>query len=321
MISSDDHIFPTKPQLIKEDKKTVLLKTLMPILLLIGFFLMAFRENYVLIAQLLTVLVIHEAGHWLMAKLLGGVNYQLNLLPGFNPSNSDRRKAVSQTKKTWTLLMGPLPGIILGSVLLYMAFNGESEYFWFEIGMMFLFINMVNLMPLDPLDGGKIMETLFFPKSTNAKLYFTLISSFLVIIIGWYLQFWILVGFGFVMGLKVRSIQKSQKIYSELNEIEFDYYKPYHELSNREYWTLRRVFLNHNPKVKQMIPSEMELWENEKLIFEQIKQLLLVKTIIDLKLWQKIVVSLLVIAAITFPLFLIIENWQFIVDYVEQQAF
>ena len=113
MISSDDHIFPTKPQLIKEDKKTILLKTLMPILLLIGFFLMAFRENYVLIAQLLTVLVIHEAGHWLMAKLLGGVNYQLNLLPGFNPSNSDRRKAVSQTKKTWTLLMGPLPGIIL----------------------------------------------------------------------------------------------------------------------------------------------------------------------------------------------------------------
>jgi len=321
VFSSDDHIFPTKPQLIREDNRTVFIKSLLPVLLMVAFFLVAFQENYLLIIELLGVLTLHEVGHWVTSKILQSRAYQFSVLPGMSNGKSEHKQTISQTKKAWVVLMGPLPGIIIGCSLLLYAFSSTDNLFLFELGMLFVFINLLNLVPIDPLDGGKILETLFFPSNQKAKLYFTLISSFAVIALGWWLQFWILVGFGFIMGLKVRSIQKNQKIYDDLNEIDFDYNKSYEDLTDREYWTLRRIFLDHNPKVKELIPNRMELWENEKLIFEQVRTLLFSRVIKDLSFSGKFMVVVLLVLAIVAPIYIIVENWEFINNYVEQQTF
>lgn len=321
MFGSDDHIFPTKPQLIPEDKRSVFFKSLIPVLLMVGFFLFAFQENYLLIVQLLSVLVLHEIGHWITSKLLKSSLYQFDIFPGLTNIKSNSGKIISQSKKAWVILMGPLPGIIIGCALLMYSFNTVESTFFFELGMLFVFINLLNLLPLDPLDGGKIMETIFFPFDSKVKLYFALISSFAVIALGWWLDFWILVGFGFIMGLKVRSIQKNQKIYDDLNEIDFNYNQSYEDLSDREYWTLRRIFLDHNPKVKELIPNGLELWENERLIFQQVRTLLFNRVDLDLGIIGKVLVLIVFLLSLVAPVYIIVQNWEFIQAYVEQQSF
>ena len=321
MFGSDDHIFPTKPQLIPEDRRTVFFKSLMPGLFMVGFFLFAFQENYLLIVQLLSVLVLHEIGHWITSKLLKSSLYQFDIFPGLTNIKSSSGKIISQSKKAWVILMGPVPGIIIGCSLLMYSFNAVESTFFFELGMLFVFINLLNLLPLDPLDGGKIMETIFFPFDSRVKLYFTLISSFAVIAFGWWLDFWILVGFGFIMGLKVRSIQKNQKIYDDLNEIDFNYNQSYEDLSDREYWTLRRIFLDHNPKVKELIPNGLELWENERLIFQQVRTLLFNRVDLDLGIIGKVLVLIVFLLSLVAPVYIILQNWEFIQAYVEQQSF
>lgn len=312
MYEADESIFPTKPELRAEDTKSNISKFLLSMVLFVALFLTLFSENYQFVIEVIIILIIHEMGHFLMMKYYGYQSMNMIFVPFLGTLSKNESKRISQKHKSIVSLMGPMPGIFLGLVVLvYFIYNPENELL-LEVSLLLLCINVANLIPIDPLDGGHLLETLYFPNNDQVKMYFTLISSLLVIALGFYLDFFILMLFGFFMAFKVRGFQKNQKIHDNLENIDFNYKQSYQELSDKEYWTIRRVFLESNPKIRDIIPNEMELWENEKLLVEQVRQLLRSEVIVDLNLGKRIVFTLLYLALIIVPLLLIFENWPMI---------
>ncbi len=315
MFDSDDHIFPTKPELVAQDRKSMFVKLGLSVLLFVAVFYSVIQDNFIFVSEIVAILLLHELGHYLTMRAYGYKSLNMMFIPFIGAMVSGKASKISQKQRINIALMRPLPGILIGSVLFVMFLNGYQNEFILEISMLLLVINILNLTPLDPLDGGKIIEALFFPKNDNVKMYFTLFSSLTVICVGWYLDFFILMIFGFFMAFKVRGFQKSQRIYQDLEEIEFNYTRSYDGLSNKDYWTIRRVFLDNNPKIKDIIPSDMVLWENEKLLVDQIKQLLKLEITLDLTLFQKTVYALIYLISIGVPSYLIYSNWILIVDF------
>lgn len=117
------------------------------------------------------------------------------------------------------------------------------------------------------------------------------------------------------MAIKVRSLQKSYEMHLELDDQEIDYKKDYDSLTNGEYWKIRQVLLDKNPKLKEMIPSGYTEWENENLLMDRIKQILRIPMVEDLKITGKIMVIGFILFAIVAPIFIILSNGELLEWY------
>lgn len=316
MFDELENIYPEKPEIKAISKKDLAKKNLMVFLLMLTVLLFLMQDSIVIISSMFGVIFIHEIGHFIGMKLFKFKDNKIFYFPLLSSFVKQKDNTISQKKHLITLLFGPLPGIIIGTLLLNQFFSTQNELL-LNISTLFLAINIFSLAPLDPLDGGKIIQSLFFPSNQNIKMYFVLISSVIMIGIGFYFDLYILMIFGFLMGFKVRSIQKADNIYIELDEQEINYKKTYKSLTNREYWKIRSIFLDNNPKIKDMIADSDLLWENEKLITDQVNQILRVETTKDASILFKIIIIALVALAIYIPINLIIDHQDFFFKMIE----
>ncbi len=121
---------------------------------------------------LLAVLFLHEAGHFLAMRRFGYQDTKMFFLPLFGAAVTGRKVDASLSEKVWVLLAGPLPGLILGcglmaAVAIQPAWQALSQPAW-----MLITLNMLNLLPIYPLDGGKIAHHLLFSRYPWADVVF-----------------------------------------------------------------------------------------------------------------------------------------------------
>ena len=316
MFDDLDNLHPQKPEIKPLAKKDLAKKNLMVFLLMVSVLLFLMQDSIVTISSMFGVIFIHEIGHFIGMKLFKFKDNKIFYFPLLSSFVKQKDNTISQKKHLTTLLFGPIPGIIIGTLLLNQYFISENEWL-LNFSTLFLAINIFSLIPLDPLDGGKLIQSLFFPTNQTVKMYFVLVSSVALIGVGFYFELYILMAFGFLMGFKVRSIQKADSIYTELDEQEIDYKKTYASLTNKEYWKIRSIFLDNNPKIKEMIADTDMLWENEKLITEQVNQILRIETTKDASILFKIGVIAIVGLAIYFPINLILDNQEFFLTLID----
>jgi Zn-dependent protease len=320
MFNDFENIYPSKPEMPIVGVKEMLQKNLMIFVIIALLLIFYFNENLVLIAGLFGVLLLHELGHFIGMKLFGFNDKKILYLPVFSHFITQNTIEVSQKKYLITLLLGPLPGILIGTGLLY-AYTKTQNELLLNFSTLFLAINIFSLLPLDPLDGGKIIETMFFPTNDKAKLYFVLTSSFIFIVIGFYFQMYIIMIFGFLMAFKVKSIQKNDNIHHQLNDQDIDYKKPYKLLTDKEYWKIRSVFLDNNPKIKSLIPSSDTIWENEKLLIDQINQILKLKISKDASFGFKLLMLIIISAVVYYPAYLVNTYWDSVFQPIIDNAY
>ena len=316
MFDELDNIYPQKPEIKSLSKKELAKKNLLVFIVMLTLILFLMQDNIVLISSMFGVIFIHEIGHFIGMKLFKFKDNKIFYFPLLSSFVKQRDNTISQKKHLITLLFGPIPGIIIGTLLLNQYFISENDLL-LNISTLFLAINIFSLVPLDPLDGGKLIQSLFFPTNQTVKMYFVLISSVLLIFVGFYFDLYVLMAFGFLMGFKVRSIQKADSIYEELDEQNINYKKTYNSLTNKEYWKIRTIFLDNNPKIKEMIADTDLLWENEKLLTDQVSQILRVETTKDASVFFKVAVIVIVGLAIYFPINLILEQQDFFLKMIE----
>jgi Zn-dependent protease len=128
---------------------------------------------------LLAVLFLHEAGHFLAMRLFGYQDTKMFFLPLFGAAVTGRKVDASLSEKVWVLLAGPLPGLILGcglmaAVQIHPAWQGLTQPAW-----MLITLNMLNLLPIYPLDGGKIAHHLLFSRYPWADVVFKIFTVLL----------------------------------------------------------------------------------------------------------------------------------------------
>ncbi|MBH9576835.1 site-2 protease family protein [Inhella proteolytica] len=117
---------------------------------------------------LLGVLLFHELGHLAAMRLCGYRDLQVFFLPFMGAAVSGRPQQPGVGKELFVLLAGPLPGLLLGlAALLWPPIDAPwlRSTAWFAV-----FLNMANLLPFHPLDGGKVFELLLLSRWPWAAL-------------------------------------------------------------------------------------------------------------------------------------------------------
>lgn len=321
MFEEKDNIFPAKPVLINGDVQNKGAKIMFLVFAFVFVSINYFSETYVLLLELILVLFLHEMGHYLMMRIYKRKTQGLFFMTFLTSLTSSFATTTSEKKHIVINFMGPLLGLIIGSVLFCLSVVGSPNIYLVELSLLFIGINIINLAPLDPLDGGRIISILFFYRNDRFRMIFVLISSITIILIGFFTNLYVLIIFGFLMGLKVRSFQKSMLLHEELEEQDVNFKKEYNELTNKEYWEIRSAFLRKNPKLKELIPSGYTLWENERLLMEQVRQLLRLEFKHKLPFIGKLTVLVCLLLFIGLPLLLIYSNPEIIEWYIEHAEF
>lgn len=129
------------------------------------------------LALLIPIILFHEAGHFIAMKIFGYRNLKMFFIPFLGAAVTGRQYNVPGWKQVIVSLAGPLPGIALGGVLLVVSQFWPHDFLKTAITQLVL-INALNLLPILPLDGGWIAQTLVFSRHPILAAAFKLVAIF-----------------------------------------------------------------------------------------------------------------------------------------------
>jgi stage IV sporulation protein FB len=243
-------LYPQKPIIEKVKVESNWGLTAFTIVLFVGTFLLVFSEELRFVLFLIAVLLIHELGHYISMKRFNYENVRMLFIPLMGAFVQGSKDKYSQKQSFIVAALGPYPGILIGALLLFLSSKYQSEWM-IEWSFLFLFINIINLVPIDPLDGGQLFKLMMNKKRDLFLMIFALISSLVLIGIGWLIYILIIMAFGFFMGISVRGIQRIYHILKTLDEEGINYTTTYEELSNRDYVLIKNILLEEIPALKK----------------------------------------------------------------------
>jgi Zn-dependent protease len=138
---------------------------------------------------LLLVLLIHELGHWTAMRYFGYHNARIFFLPLFGAVATGDKRDATAWQETIVLLAGPLPGLVFGSLLLAMDSSELWPYHTYEtvhlVALLFIAVNLFNLLPVVPLDGGKILSLHVYRRWTWMPLVSACLFTGLLAYLAW----------------------------------------------------------------------------------------------------------------------------------------
>jgi cytochrome c-type biogenesis protein CcmH/NrfG/Zn-dependent protease len=133
----------------------------------------------------LGVLLFHEGGHLLAMKLFGYRDTSVFFIPFLGALATARKDDATLTQKFWISLAGPLPGLVLGIGLAIFAPENSGYPGWVrETSWTLIFLNLFNLLPVYPLDGGQIADLLIFSRFPYIGVLFKIIGVVILGLVG-----------------------------------------------------------------------------------------------------------------------------------------
>ena len=124
-------------------------------LFIIFSFLIVFFDYFSLYCTYITILLIHEFSHYIVARSKGYLSQSIGLMP-YGLVMYDKN-VYSKKDEISIYLAGPLVNILLAIIFIALWwYVPQSYYYTYD----FVFANMVlglyNLIPIYPLDGGRV---------------------------------------------------------------------------------------------------------------------------------------------------------------------
>lgn len=307
---SDLDFYPQKPELIERESKTNWAATVFSIALFILAFLFLFSNEINFILALVVVLIIHEMGHFSMMKLFNYKNVRMLFIPLMGAFVHGKKEKYSQKEGLIVVSAGPFPGVIIGFLLMIFSQHLNSPI-TFQIGALFFILNIINLIPLDPLDGGQLFKLLVNKNQERFLMIFSFVSSLLIIGVGFLLNSFILMIFGFLMGLRVRALQKNLELHKDMVDDEIPFVTTYKELTNKDFWKIKQIILERTPTLAKYI-QQADIEEINSILASQVNSVLITPVKPDAGFILKSFIIILWILALISPLFfylLIDLNW------------
>lgn len=264
--------YPEKPILEVTQTKRKKSQLIVSMVLFFALFFVFFQANFLFVTQLIFVLFIHELGHLLVMKYFRYENVRMLFIPMMGAFVSGKKDNYSQKESLLVVAAGPIPGFIIGLLLLLIAASVHSAIL-VDFGLLFLFLNYINLLPLYPLDGGQFIQIIVKRFNDYFTFIFEFISSLLFIGIGWSIDSWLMMLFGFYMGFRVHSIQSLIAVRKELDEEGIEYRSSYAELSNKNYAGIRAKLLEKSKTLRNYMDM-VETEEGNQLLAKQVQSIL-----------------------------------------------
>ena len=123
---------------------------------------------------------------------------------------------------------------------------------------------------------------------------------------------YLIIIFGFLMGIRVRGMQRNHAVRSKLDELEVNYRCTYEELSNRDYSIIKSVLIDNSTTLKKYI--EMSEEDIDPIMAPKVSAMLIAPIKKDASLFFKIALIILWIRSFIGPLILFLNlnfKWYF----------
>lgn len=296
-------IYPAKPHIEKVKIESNWGLTAFSLVLFVGVFLLLFKDEINFVLFLILVLFIHEMGHFTFMKLFNYENVRMLFIPLMGAFVQGSKEKYSQTQSFIVVAAGPFPGICIGIITLFLSSFYQLNWL-LELSFLFLFLNIINLIPIDPLDGGQLFKLLVHKKRDIFLIIFAFISSLILILVGFLIWSWVTMIFGFFMGIRVRGMQRNYQIRKLLDEQEVNYISTYDDLSNRDYAMIRDVIVAETPALKKFLALSDE--QNDDVLASHVNSVLLAPVKYDASFWIKFTIVASWLSLVFFPLFLLL---------------
>ena len=239
-------------------------------------------------------------------RLFSYRNVKIFIVPLLGAFTSGKKQEVSQWQLCLIILAGPVPGILMGSALYLLNQQWNSE----PIQMLantFLILNLLNILPVYPLDGGRLVETMFFKENHIIRLVFGIISIVVLLVLCLVLMNPLLLLIPVLIVLELYNENKHQKIRDYLRNERIPYLSDYEMLPDKAYWLIRDCLLFSFPKKYPGIPpGKLEYSPFEPLLVQHVTAVLQTKLSFDLGGIGKVLLLLLYLGLIFGPVFMVL---------------
>lgn len=301
-------VYPPKPVVIEKNQTSVF-RSLLSLFIYALLFYFLFEQNVAYIAAILVVIIIHEMGHFAFMRLFNYRDVKIFIMPLIGAFTAGKKQEVSQAQLSLIILAGPVPGIIIGSILFWLNKDVQNE----TVKMLantFLVINLLNCLPFYPLDGGRLVETLFFKENFAIRLAFGIISIMALLVMAVIFSSFVLIIIPALIVYELYNENKNQKIRHYLAQEKINYHLEYNALPDKDYWLMRDCLLFSFPKKYPGIaPGKYEYSVIEPILVRHISGLLQTKLIPDLNVIKKTLVLIFYLAVFIVPIAMVVKYW------------
>ncbi|HZX30255.1 MAG TPA: site-2 protease family protein [Rhodocyclaceae bacterium] len=182
---------------------------------ILGTAAMVFVNSWETVPLILGVLLFHEFGHALSMRAVGYRALGVLVLPFLGAVAIGRKEDAGPWEKLAVLLAGPLPGLMLAVVCLRLGIaDPEHRDLLNSIGIMALVINLFNLLPFTPLDGGQMVDTFLFSRRPRLRLAFFIVSTVALVAVGIALSAPVLAGAGVALSFGIPAALRRMQLLS-----------------------------------------------------------------------------------------------------------
>lgn len=296
--------YPPKPVIERRDPKRHISITILSIIVFALTFSLI-TDNYILISIIVGALFFHELGHFIMMKIFGYKNLSMLFIPFLGAMVSGKKKLYSQIERSLMVIAGPVPGIILGFILLNYGMGNEG-IISLQMGAILIFLNVMNLIPLDPLDGGQLLHTLYFKKYELFQFIFAIASSLGVIVLGLLMNSWIITAFGVIMGFRIKSKHKMYLVRNNMRSEELRYEANYEDLSDKTFQKIKSVVETHTPILKE-IKENSNIEKYNQIVARQVEKVLSPPTKKDASVLYKTIILVVWAGAIGLAIYALLQ--------------
>jgi len=128
---------------------------------------------------LVAALFVHELGHYIGMAIFRFADRQILFLPFIGAATLGTNTDATALQRAVVYVLGPAVGLVAGSACLIAGIRFEMESLKF-CGAVFLILNYLNLLPIVPLDGGRLFEVALFARVPVLKSTFYIMSVVLL---------------------------------------------------------------------------------------------------------------------------------------------
>ena len=274
--------------------------------LVLGYYIF---HSFKMLLMITAIVMFHELGHFFAMKIFRYKDLGIFFIPLLGAYVSGSKREVSQKESAIILLAGPLPGIILG-IILYLLYESNplldiAGISYYTISLSLIILNLINLIPVYPLDGGQLLNRVFLDEeSWISKSFVFLSAGFLcwVALFAMKPPFYPLLLFPAMMLLRFIGDTKLKSVEKKIEAEGIDMDKSFEELTDKDYWAIRNILITEHPLFKDVqLSPPYEYDAKEEKIMTTIKSLLHRHLIQDVSIAGKIFLVLIWATAIASP--------------------
>ena len=297
--------YPPKP-ILEEKKGNVWLRSLTSLALYLALGYYFISHNIAILLILTAIVIFHELGHFFAMKMYDYKELGIFFIPLLGAYASGTKHEISQKQSAIILLAGPLPGIIVGFALHFLNEYYFNDHLLQLTARIMIFLNLLNLLPIYPLDGGQLLNRLFLEENKIIGKIFVVVSALVLAYFAWRLDFYVLLIFPVMMLLRLRTDTAYDNLTQKIEDAGINIDSTYENLSDADYWKMRNIMIENNHwTVRNIRPAPpYEVSANEDKVVTAIQGLLQRSIIQDLSWAGKIFIILIWIGCFIAPFWL-----------------